>query len=442
MNKFLNISFLNFIDKKRITKNIFGQLSIFVNSIIIQLFFIPLMLIAWGPKNTGLWLFLTSIPSAISFWKLSFSEASRQQLILSGETNKNKLYSISLILTLLVIIIIGVIYFIINFFFLDNFTIVQNTKTENLKYIISIIFITFSLDLLNNNHLVMSQYKGKIYITNLIQIIYLLFSRSLIVVCGFFTDKLFFASLFLLFAMILKYIFTKIILLRNKISFKFKMNLLNKKKIKYIFNTSLKYYYNDISLILNTSTFIFILGIFFDAKLVAYIIALNTLFRFFIIKFCGIITNVLSYEIPYLFKGKKINKLVKILSLQSKFIYSAVFLFLVGSYLFGDYLFNLWTVGKFTDYHNRIILLVCIEAIVFILGYNQLVFGMYLNKLNNITLWSLIFTIFTYISLIIYLKININIESVFIFLIIKNLIIYYLNFNFNFNLKKKILKND
>ena len=117
MNKFLNISFLNFIDKKRITKNIFGQLSIFVNSIIIQLFFIPLMLIAWGPKNTGLWLFLTSIPSAISFWKLSFSEASRQQLILSGETNKNKLYSISLILTLLVIIIIGVIYFIINFFF-------------------------------------------------------------------------------------------------------------------------------------------------------------------------------------------------------------------------------------------------------------------------------------------------------------------------------------
>ena len=416
MNKFLNISFLNFIDKKRITKNIFGQLSIFVNSIIIQLFFIPLMLIAWGPKNTGLWLFLTSIPSAISFWKLSFSEASRQQLILSGETNKNKLYSISLILTLLVIIIIGVIYFIINFFFfLDNFTIVQNTKTENLKYIILIIFITFSLDLLNNNHLVMSQYKGKIYITNLIQIIYLLFSRSLIVVCGFFTDKLFFASLFLLFAMILKYIFTKIILLRNKISFKFKMNLLNKKKIKYIFNTSLKYYYNDISLILNTSTFIFILGIFFDAKLVAYIIALNTLFRFFIIKFCGIITNVLSYEIPYLFKGKKINKLVKILSLQSKFIYSAVFLFLVGSYLFGDYLFNLWTVGKFTDFHNRIILLVCIEAIVFILGYNQLVFGMYLNKLNNITLWSLIFTIFTYISLIIFLSIMLFFLSVILF---------------------------
>ena len=106
-----NISFLNSINKGRILKNIFGQSSDFLTSIVIQLLFVPLMLITWGPKYTGIWLFITSLPSVISFWKLSFSEACRQQLILSGESSKNKIYSISLILTLLVIIIMGIFFF-------------------------------------------------------------------------------------------------------------------------------------------------------------------------------------------------------------------------------------------------------------------------------------------------------------------------------------------
>ena len=103
----MNIIFLNPVDRKRILKNIFGQSSDLLTSIVIQLLFTPLMLITWGPKYTGIWLFITSLPSVISFWKLSFSEACRQQIILSGESSKNKIYSISLILTLLVIIITG-----------------------------------------------------------------------------------------------------------------------------------------------------------------------------------------------------------------------------------------------------------------------------------------------------------------------------------------------
>jgi len=434
----MNIFFLNSVDRKRIAKNIFGQSFSVVNSIIIQLFFIPLMLLSWGLEYTGIWLFLISLPSAISFWKLSFSEACKQQLILDGENNKNKIYSISLILTLLVIIILGLFYFTVNLFFLDNFTIFKDTQIDYLNYILTLIFFSFSVDILNNNALIISQYKGKIYISNYIQNSFLLLGRLLVALCGFFTDKLILAALIVFIIMILKYFFTKYIFLQNNIIFIFKASLLKKSGIKKIFNKSLKFYYNDVSLILNTSGLTFILGTFFYAEVVTYITAANTLFRFLIIKLCGIITNIMSFEIPNFFKRKQIYKLISLLNLQKKIMYLFVILFFLTTLLIGDFIFDIWTLGKFNNYGNKIILLISLESIIYILAYNELILGMYLNKLSNITMWSLIITVISYISIIIYLNINMNIEGMFVFLIIKSLIIYILYLNFNNNLRKKI----
>ena len=433
------ISFLNSIDKGRILKNIFGQSSTFIISIVIQLLFIPLMLITWGPKYTGIWLFITSLPSVISFWKLSFSEACRQQIILSGESSKNKIYSISVILTLLVIIIMSLFFFSVIIFYLDNFNIFKDTKIDHLNFILVIVFISFSLEIFNNNTLILSQYKGKLYISNYIQNGFLLFERLIVPLCGFFPDKIICAALLILLLKILKYFFTKYILYKNKIFFTFKMSLLKKSEIKKIFNKSLKFYYNDVSIILNTSGLIFILGVFFYGEIIAYITAANILFRFLIIKLYSIPTTILSYEIPNFFKKNQILKLKNILDLHKKITYLIIFLFLIISFLIGDFVFNIWTSGLFDNYGNVIFLLICLEVTIYILCSNQLILGMYLNKLGNITFWSLIITVFSYILIIITLNINLNLENIFIFLIIKNLIIYVFYLNFNYNLHKRIL---
>ena len=434
----MNIIFLNPVDRKRILKNIFGQSSDLLTSIVIQLLFIPLMLITWGPKYTGIWLFITSLPSVISFWKLSFSEACRQQIILSGESSKNKIYSISLILTLLVIIITGLFFFSVNLFYLDNFIIFKDTKIDHLNFILVIIFISFSLEILNNNTLVISQYKGKLYIANYIQNGFLLFGKLVVPLSGFFTDKIIFAAFLILLLKILKYVFTKYILYKNEIFFTFKKNLLKKSEIKKIFNKSLKFYYNDVSVILNTSGLIFILGTFFSGEIVAYVTAANSLFRFFVIKLYSIPTRILSYEIPNFFKKNQILKLKNILNLHKKITYLIIVLFLIISFLIGDFVFNTWTSGLFENYENVVFLLICLEVSIYILFSNQLTLGMYLNKLGNITFWSLIITVFTYILIIITLNINLNLENIFILLIIKNLIIYVFYLNFNYNLRKRI----
>ena len=78
---------INKSDYKRIKKNIFGNGFNFLLTIGSQLIYIPLMLLSWGVTSTGYWMFFITIPTILSFWKLDFSEASRQELTL----NKKKI---------------------------------------------------------------------------------------------------------------------------------------------------------------------------------------------------------------------------------------------------------------------------------------------------------------------------------------------------------------
>ena len=435
---FLNISFLNSIDLKRIIKNIFGATSSFVSSIIIQLLFIPFMLIAWGPKNTGLWLFITSIPSAITFWKLSFSEACRQEVILKGKKFKNKIYSISLILTFGVIILSGLIFFILNIFYLKNFIIFNDIKINNLNYILVIIFITFCLEIIINNILIISQYKGKIYLSNYVQNSFLLVEKLSVPICGFFTDKIILAAALVLIFKIIKYPLTRYILSKHNLIFVFKKKLLKINSIKKIFNKSLKFYYNDVSSIINTSGLIFIVGIFFNSETVAFVGAATIMFRFSIIRLLGIITKFMSFEIPILFKRKNLNKLVNILNLQQNIIYLCILLSSIVIFFYGEFIFDVWTSGTFTHYEKEFLFLIWLEAIIFILSYNKLILGMYLNKLDNTTLRSLIVTVMIYILLIISLNVSVDLKNLFIFLIIKNIIIYTIYFQYNEKIKKNL----
>ena len=114
----------------------------FLLTILSQLFYIPIMLLSWGVTQTGYWIFFIAIPSMLSFWKLDFSEASRQELTLNKKKNPNVIYSISLIFTLLTVVIFGIVYFFINLNFLENFEVIKNHNITNLNIILILILVT------------------------------------------------------------------------------------------------------------------------------------------------------------------------------------------------------------------------------------------------------------------------------------------------------------
>ena len=93
------INFFNKNDIIRIKKNIGGNLVITSSFFLIQFFHIPLMLYIWGVDKTGYWFYLLAIPSLLSFWKINFSEASKQELIIKKNSNKNEIYTISFLFT-------------------------------------------------------------------------------------------------------------------------------------------------------------------------------------------------------------------------------------------------------------------------------------------------------------------------------------------------------
>ena len=90
---------MNKFNFERIKRNIFGNSFRFSSSIIVQVFYLPLMFYAWGSVNTGYWLFLIAAPQILSFWKINFSEAAKQELTLRNGKNESYLYTISLCLT-------------------------------------------------------------------------------------------------------------------------------------------------------------------------------------------------------------------------------------------------------------------------------------------------------------------------------------------------------
>ena len=200
---------MNKFNFERIKKNIFGNSFRFSASIIVQVFYLPLMFYTWGPVNTGYWLFLIAAPQILSFWKINFSEAAKQELTLRNGKNESYLYTVSLFLTFFVILFFGLIYFTLNILFLENFEIFKTTKVNYFYYIIVIVFFSFSLDLVSNNILTLSQYKGKIYKSEILIGIFDSLEKITIGIIGLLTSELIIAAYFYLIIKILKLFISK-----------------------------------------------------------------------------------------------------------------------------------------------------------------------------------------------------------------------------------------
>lgn len=436
------INFLENIKKSRIKKNISGNTLHVFCLFLIQLFHLPLMIYLWGIEKTGLWIYLLAIPNLLSFWKLNFSEASKQELILKKFLNKNEIYSISFLLTILTILFFAIIYFTVNLKFIHLFEIFRNIEINNYNWILILIFASFSIDLITNNFLTISQYTGKIYRTQILVSIFTVMEKIFIPFIGFFTEQLFYAAIYLLLVKMIKYSSSIYIMKKYTISLSLNFKNLNRNKINDIFKKSTSFYFNDLSNVINVSGFIYFIGYFFVAEVVTMITALQTLFKFLILWIYGIFDNVLRYEFANFYKNKQFLKIIKLYKYQKNLLYIILLLFFVMTYLVGKNIFDIWT-GYIFIYKINLIYLVMIESIIFLLGYNQIILLYSLNRLKKISFYGLIINVLVLIILFSFESTRVNIETIYYVLIFKSLMILFINMIFNYKFTQLLLlKND
>ena len=423
---------INKSDYERIKKNIFGNGFNFLLTIGSQLIYIPLMLLSWGVTNTGYWMFFITIPTILSFWKLDFSEASRQELTLNKKKNPNEVYTISLIFTLFTILILGMVYFFVNLNFLEKFEVLKNNNINNLNIILISIFCGFALELITNNHLVLTQYKGKIYISEITNGLYLTLERITVAAIGFFTSHLLYAAIAYAIIKTLKLISVKFII-NFSIKFNFDLMIITKKEFNNILVKSKNIYFYNLSNMINVAGFTYFIGYFFNAEIITLVNSLQTMFKFAVFRINRIFIDVLSFEFSNLYSKKKFSKILDINNFQKKNVYIFLISFLIIGYFFGPYIFNYWTINKFVEFQS-IIILVIIESILSMLAYNELLLAMALNRLKNITLYGLIINILSFCFLLFFEVGRSNLDYIYYIIILKTLIIYLLNKNYNLNL--------
>jgi len=73
------------------------------------------------------------------------------------------------------------------------------------------------------------------------------------------------------------------------------------------------------------------------------------------------------------------------------------------------------------------------------LAYNELLLGMALNRLKNITLYALVINILSYGFLLFFEDLRSNLNYIYYVIILKSFLVYLLNKNYNLNLINNLL---
>jgi len=413
---------LNFVEKKRIFKNLKSYFFVFFSKISSQIVFIPLMFYFWGVETTGIWLFLASSINSINVLNINVSEYSFQKVILSDKSNLNKLYSNSLIITLLNAIFLSILIFLIFFFFLQSLDIFKNYNKEDLFVIF--ICLTFAFVFLNITKFLYIHFyfEGKLYFNNYNQEVIDLFYKIILPFSGFyFTDLKILGYLYLA-LIFFNFIFILTIINKKKI-FIFKIKLLKFDKIKENLIGSLNYNYINLINIFNTSLLNILIGIFYNAETLALTNALINLFKNTINRFISIGNEILMYEIPSQIKDKKKNLAMNFRNFHNRFSFLLIIIYISFSYLFGKIIFNFWTLNKFNNY-DFLMWAVIFESITFIFMNNFLNIFKSLNKLEGLSIKILFITVISYLLIYIFNHKYLFIESIFIILSVRNILSY------------------
>tara|TARA_B100000963_G_scaffold297871_1_gene269434 strand:+ start:1371 stop:2657 length:1287 start_codon:yes stop_codon:yes gene_type:complete len=416
---------LKLIDKIRVFKNLKSYIYIFFSKIFSQILFIPLMFYFWGVEATGIWIFLTSTINSINVFNINVSEYSFQKVILSSKSKLNAIYSNSLIITIFNTFFLSILVFLIFYFFLKNLEILENYNRQSLTIIF--ICLTFVFILINLIKFLYIHFyiEGKLYFNNYNQEVVDLIYKVILPFSGFFFSDLKILGYLYLILIFLNFIILLIIVHKKKNILFFNPRLVNFSKIKNNFIGSLNYNYINLTNILNTSVLNILIGLFYNAEILALTNALINLFKNTLTKIISIGNQILMFEVPFQIKKKKSELAKNLRDIHNKSSILICIIYLFSSILIGETIFNFWTLNKFDNY-NFLMWMIIFESITFVLMNNFLNFFKSINKLEGLSIKILIVTLVCYFSIYILNYKYSLIEIIFLIISIKNIYIFFI----------------
>ena len=411
----------------RIYKNLKGLLLEFFSRTTIQIFFFPLMFYIWGTEYTGIWIFLTSITTFAALTNLNPDEFIRQHMILNfdNKIEKQKIYSNGFIIALINSLFFFLVVYFVNLIFLDKFTITENINFKDLKTFIFIIAFGSALSIISNYFLIKFEIEGKIFLkVNLINLFFIL-NRVVPLLVGLYSNdfnNIFYAYIGLQIIQLIIFLYWS-----KKVKIFFNYSDVSIGYLKKIIKNSLRYYLINLKGLLSVSGLNYIIGFFFNAEIISIYNAINVMFKWFYVRIIGIVHTITTYEIA---RFSKIIKKIKILNKRidiSAYVFGLILIII--SFTFGKLIFNEWTLYRFENFDNLkvLIYLITIEAILYVLCSNELI---YLKAINKIRIVAEINIILESVSLIIIFISLLKFQNIMIVIqiqIIKNLILLFIN---------------
>ena len=422
-----NLIFSKFKINNRIYKNLKGLLLEFFSRTTIQIFFFPLMFYIWGTEYTGIWIFLTSITTFAALTNLNPDEFIRQHMILNfdNKIEKQKIYSNGFIIALINSLFFFLVVYFVNLIFLDKFTITENINFKDLKTFIFIIAFGSALTIISNYFLIKFEIEGKIFLkVNLINLFFIL-NRVVPLLVGLYSNdfnNIFYAYIGLQIIQLIIFLYWS-----KKVKIFFNYSDVSIGYLKKIIKNSLRYYLINLKGLLSVSGLNYIIGFFFNAEIISIYNAINVMFKWFYVRIIGIVHTITTYEIA---RFSKIIKKIKILNKRidiSAYVFGLILIII--SFTFGKLIFNEWTLYRFENFDNLkvLIYLITIEAILYVLCSNELI---YLKAINKIRIVAEINIILESVSLIIIFISLLKFQNIMIVIqiqIIKNLILLFIN---------------
>tara|TARA_B110000483_G_scaffold126567_1_gene152022 strand:+ start:718 stop:2031 length:1314 start_codon:yes stop_codon:yes gene_type:complete len=422
-----NLIFSKYKINNRIYKNLKGLLLEFFSRTTIQIFFFPLMFYIWGTEYTGIWIFLTSITTFAALTNLNPDEFIRQHMILNfdNKIEKQKIYSNGFIIALINSLFFFLVVYFVNLIFLDKFTITENINFKDLKTFIFIIAFGSALSIISNYFLIKFEIEGKIFLkVNLINLFFIL-NRVVPLLVGLYSNdfnNIFYAYIGLQIIQLIIFLYWS-----KKVKIFFNYSDVSIGYLKKIIKNSLRYYLINLKGLLSVSGLNYIIGFFFNAEIISIYNAINVMFKWFYVRIIGIVHTITTYEIA---RFSKIIKKIKILNKRidiSAYVFGLILIII--SFTFGKLIFNEWTLYRFENFDNLkvLIYLITIEAILYVLCSNELI---YLKAINKIRIVAEINIILESVSLIIIFISLLKFQNIMIVIqiqIIKNLILLFIN---------------
>lgn len=383
------------MSKNTLKINLIGESAMFTSKLLIQLFFPVLMLTFWGKELFNLWLFLFAIPSFFGIFQISIVSPIRNHMVMLFKKKKyhelDFFYQNTFFFTFFNILLISIILLFYLIYNLDNFDIAKNLN------LIFVVFLIFSLNLINSNSHIALSYEGSIQKFYKIEIFFDLLINFLI---PFSFLIISFESVFIL---VLFLTIIKSFVLFNSIKDQYltsfvKLKFFNKVYLKKIFKLSLGFNLDIISNILKGPGMLFGLGITGNLNIITLFSTSRTLFYYFPIRLIGIIEKTFFLEYINIINFKK--KLLLQYFLKIIFFTMILFIFFgIFSFFFGLKIYNIWTLDNFIS-NQKLIMLILLDASLTVIA-NLLALPLKsINKYNSIAIIELAINLILFVILL------------------------------------------